>query len=374
MTAPQHNGQYLNSPKDTALANNGKADLNNFIQTPEGKVSSPDAILAKYKHLLITDSTSIPDPVPIIRIGGEVISTQGNITTISGASKSGKSAFTSVLIAGAIAPNDYDGIPDVKVMPNTEFKAIIHFDTEQARSKHKHNLCTILDRARLDTRPDYLYSYNIRQLPLNEYQRATSEIIEAASIIHGGVFEIIVDGGADYVQDVNDAESSNAIVAFFEKLAIKYDCPVIVIIHTNPGSDKERGHLGSQLQRKSESVLTVETDNDISTLKPKLLRNAGKGNIPLIQFRYNPEKHYHEYCGIMTGEQANRDASRIEAIKEIAEQVFSGQKSYGYNDAIEKIMKAANKQERTAKDWFKEMKAHLFITKGEDGNYRQNGK
>lgn len=268
--------------------------------------------------------------------------------------------------------NNYDGFPDVEVKKNQDHKAVIHIDTEQSRAKHKHNLCTILERAGLNSCPNYLLSYNIRQLPLREYQTATSEICEAANAIHGGIFMIVIDGIADYIQDVNDPESSNAIVAYFEKLAIKYACPIICIVHTNPGSDKERGHLGSQLQRKSESVLMVETDNDISTLKPKFLRNAGKGKIPLIQFRYNPEKHYHEYCGVMTMAQADRDAQRIDAIKEIAEQVFSGQKAYGYNEAIEALMRISKKGTNNAKEIFKEMKAHQMIIQGEDKFWRKN--
>lgn len=380
MEATQNNGQEVMQPKDTAFPQyvqdgfqeyqSEKQDLNTYVQDNKGNILSPDAVLQKYAYLQITDSADIPEPEPVVKIGGEVISTEGNITTISGASKSGKSAFTSVLIAGAVAGGEYDGFPDVEVLANDSHRAVIHLDTEQARAKHKRNLCTILERADLNTCPDYLLSYNIRQLPLKEYQTATSEICEAANAIHGGIFLIVIDGIADYIQDVNDPESSNAIVSYFEKLAIKYACPIICIVHTNPNSDKERGHLGSQLQRKSESVLTVETDNDISTLKPKFLRNAGKGKTPLIQFRYNPEKHYHEYCGVMTTAQADRDAARIEAIKEIAKQVFSGQKAYGYNEGIEAIMKVSKKQERTAKDMFREMKVHGFIQVGEDKKYR----
>jgi hypothetical protein len=50
----------------------------------------------------ITESTPIKEPVPVIKINGETISTEANITTISGASKSGKSAITGLIIAGAI--------------------------------------------------------------------------------------------------------------------------------------------------------------------------------------------------------------------------------------------------------------------------------
>lgn len=370
MEATQINGKKVRQPKNNLISQKEKIDLNQFIQDGEGNVLAAKAILKKYAHLQITDSTDIPEPIPVIKIAGETISTKSNVTTISGASKSGKSAFTSVLMAGAISDNDYDGFQDVQVIPNHDHKAVIHIDTEQAKSKHKHNICAILERANLDTCPDYFLSYNIRELPINEYEAATSSIIEAAAAIHDGIFIIVIDGIADYIRDVNDADISNEIVSYLEKIAIKYDCPVITIVHTNPNSDKERGHLGSQLQRKSESVLIIQTDNDISTLKPKFLRSAGKGKIPLIQFRYNPEKHYHEFCGITTNAQADKDAERIEAIKKIAAQVFSGQKAYAYNEAIEAIMRSSNKGKLYSKNAFTEMKAHEMIIQGDDKNWR----
>lgn len=385
MEATQNNGQVIKQPKGNDIPDYVQAgarqyfaekkDLNSFIQNDDGTVSqppTPEEVLDKYSYLLITDSTEIPTPVPVVTIAGEVISTEGNITTISGAGKSGKNAFCSVILAGAIAPGEHEGFTDVNVQPNDSHKAVIHFDTEQARHKHKHNLMTILRRCELDTCPDFFYSYNIRELPLQDYRKVTIDIVSAAAAKHHGVHLIVIDGIADYIQDVNDAESSNTIVAYFEKLAIKYACPVITIVHTNPGSDKERGHLGSQLQRKSESVLTVQTEHDISTLQPKFLRNAGKGNIPLIQFRYNPAKGYHEYCGVQTPEQANRDAERIEATKEIAAQVFGGQISYGYNGAIDAIMRKTKKSISIAKKMFSDMKAHQMIIQAEDKNWRKN--
>lgn len=108
-TTPLNN---FDRPKDTPIPQyvqtgfaefqKEKQDLNAFIQDGKGNILSPDSVLQKYAYLQITDSTDIPEPEPVVKIGGEVISTEGNITTISGASKSGKSAFCSVLIAGAI--------------------------------------------------------------------------------------------------------------------------------------------------------------------------------------------------------------------------------------------------------------------------------
>lgn len=326
--------------------------------------------LSKYTHLRITDTTEIPEPVPVIRINGEQISTEGNITTISGASKSGKSAFSSVLLAGAIAQGEYDGFPDIEITPAGK-NAVIHFDTEQARYKHQKNLKSTLKRARVDGCPENLLSYNIREEEIERYCTITKEIVEGAFLKFGGIHLIVIDGGADYIRDVNEPSQSNTLVKFFEDLAIQYETPVIIIVHVNPNSDKERGHFGSQLQRKSESVLTIKNQEDISFLEPKFLRGAGKGDIKLLQFLYDKEKGYHVYCGVRKPDEGGaKDELRLEKIKMIAKTVFSDQESYSYNEAIDKIMKESGKGITTTKGLFREMNAHELIIQGNDRNWR----
>ncbi len=330
-----------------------------------------EAILTKYSYLQITDSTAISPPVEVIKINGETISTEGNITTISGAAKSGKSAFSGILIAGAIASGEYDGFPGIDIIPNNG-KAVLHFDTEQARHKHQKNLNGILRRAQFESCPSYFLSYNIRQETTEDYRLITEKLIEAAHEKFNGVHLVVIDGGADYIRDVNEPNQSNDLVKYFEELAIRFSTSIIIIVHLNPGTEKERGHFGSQLQRKSESVLSIKTQGDISCLEPKFLRSAGKGEIPLIQFMFDKQKDYHVYCGIKPQAETDKDKKRIEELLLLAQKVFAPPLTLAYTEAIESIMKHSQKQVATAKERFKEMKAHKFIIQGDDKNWRLN--
>ncbi len=329
--------------------------------------------VAAYEHLRITPDTPIPMPIPVITIAGETISTEGNITTVSGASKSGKSAFNGWLLAGAISKDGIlsDSLEGLRVEPNTEGRAVIHIDTEQAKHKHLFNLKATWTRAGMDAMPPYLYSYNIRSEDVSERPSLIEGICEAAAGECGGIHLIVIDGIADFISDVNDATESNAIVDFFEKLAMKYATPIVVIVHTNPGSDKERGHLGSQCQRKSESVLTVKQEGDISFLEPKFLRMAGKGQIPNLQFTYDKEKGYHVGCGVRAAAgNGAADAERVARIRSLCEGIFKAGVSLKSGEAVEAIMRATNKGRRTAETMWGEMKAHLMIAKGTDDRYR----
>lgn len=122
---------------------------------------------------------------------------------------------------------------------NPSGKAVLHFDTEQSRYDHQSKLLSVLHRCGLDKCPDYFQSYNIRQQSLHEFKKITSKVCKAAFELFGGIQLIVIDGGADYVYDVNEPVKSNATVKYFEDLAIKYSTSIIIIIHTNPGSDKE---------------------------------------------------------------------------------------------------------------------------------------
>jgi len=80
----------------------------------------------------------------------------------------------------------------------------------------------------------------------------------------GRVGGVIVDGVADLCHDPNDPAEAFGLVEELHRLAIKYDCPIVLILHLNPGSltNKTRGHLGSQLERKAESVIQLEKSDD----------------------------------------------------------------------------------------------------------------
>jgi hypothetical protein len=334
--------------------------------------SNPDLVLEQYKRIRVTDSTQIEPPIELIRINGELISTNGNLTTISGASKSGKSAFTSILIAGAMANGSYDGLDGLDIAP-ARGGAVIQVDTEQALHKHKTNLISILRRAGLAGCPENFFSYNFRDLGIDQYRDTLERICSAANSKFGRIHMVVLDGGADFIQDVNDIVQSNELVRWFEHLAIQFTTTVILVVHTNPNGDKERGHIGSQLQRKSESILTIKSDGDVSYLEPKLLRMAGKGKIPLLQFAWDTAKCYHVGCGVRDP-QAKSEKSRMSlpSLENLAKEAFAPPRAVTYDPAIEILKKMTGKGNNACTDLFKKMKESNLIIKGDDKNWRLN--
>ena len=328
--------------------------------------------LNKYSKFRIHSKMDLPPLIPLVTLDDQVISTAGNITVFSGASKSGKSAFVNWIVAGAISVDGIvkDPFPGLYIEPNVEGKAVVHIDTEQSKHKHFANIQSILRRADLADSPPNFCSYNIRELEMANYGDVTSGICQEANCVFGGIHCIIIDGIADYIRDVNDTEQSNAIIRYFEKLSIKYSCPVITIVHTNPGSDKERGHLGSSLQRKCESLIIVKVDGDCSYLDPKFLRNAALGRISRTEFAFEEDKGYHVAVGVREPSNTNSSEDRLTRMAAIAEAVFVGHDSLKYGELVASIMALHKIGESAAKGHVKIMIANSIIVRQDDGKWR----
>lgn len=346
--------------------------------TAQGQRNGKEKRLADFEAFRITSEKNIPPTPATITIGGAPVAAPGNITPITAEGKAGKTAATSVLIAGAISKDGHvDGFTSVEVQPNPKSKAIIHLDTEQSESDQQFNLIKILQRTGIKTTPKNFLSYNIRTLPMQTYQQFTSEVCELANQEFNGIHLIVVDGAADYITSVNDEGEANGIIAFFISLAVKYNCPVILIIHLNENASRTkdtmpRGHVGRQAVRKGYCQLNIIKDGDVSTLSVLRARKASS-ETPTVCFRYSLEKGYHvsiESEDVSEAKEIVRDTKSRKKAEAIARKVFAPPAAFTYKDALLKIMKETMKSESTAKRILREMEGWDYLKKGDDGFYR----
>jgi hypothetical protein len=206
------------------------------------------------------------DPMPRFFIGRTPVCTPGNLTAVSASVKSGKSSFIAAMIASVVT-DEPEGVDTFGIRArNPDGLALLHFDTEQSRFDHWQLITRALQRAMVDTPPPWFSSYSLAGLTAPESRRAIDRAIERGRKDCGGVFAVLVDGVADLVVDVNDAGESNTYTAHLHQTAIEHDCAVVCVIHTNPSSEKTRGHLGSQLERKSETNLRLEKSGEITVV------------------------------------------------------------------------------------------------------------
>ena len=96
---------------------------------------------------------------------------------------------------------------------------------------------------------------------------------------------VVIDGVSDLLTNTNNLEESEALVSELLTLSTIYSCHIMCVLHTNPNSDKARGHLGSTLMRKAETVLFVHRVGDMSLVEPQYCRN-----MPFERFAFRVEE------------------------------------------------------------------------------------
>ena len=294
---------------------------NVFDEPPTPTITNANLLIQL--HARRFDFAVVPvEPIPRFLINGRSVCTAGNLTNIIAQAKAGKTAVVAAFIAAAICAEYGDTERDTLGITATApgSKRLIHFDTEQSIFDHDQLVRRAMRRAGVDTPPAWLDSYSCAGFSAAELRQSLTCTMTDAQTA-GGVFAVIIDGTADLVNDVNDAEECNAFVAELHALAIKHDCPIVNVVHENPGGNdgKMRGHLGSQLERKAESNLRLKKSEEITVIFSEKMRRA-----PILEkdgprFRWSNEAGMHVSCESIG---KTKDDAKLEALRDEAESAF----------------------------------------------------
>lgn len=193
------------------------------------------------------------DPEPLIFIDDIPIITRGNISAIVGPPKS-KKTFLATLIIGAYLRGGINPI-----FAPYEPGEVLWIDTEQSAG-HCSRIYRRLNLMR--SQPDDTYQRDIHMLMLREFSAHERLTLteKAISTHHPDI--VVIDGIADLIQVNNDEAESAILQDFLLAQSKRHDCHIINIIHSNSGSDKARGHTGSNLMRKCETILNISLKED----------------------------------------------------------------------------------------------------------------
>lgn len=238
--------------------------------TPE-QLLEEDMARERVVPYVVDMSKELPDIEPLISINGACVCSRGNISAICGEAKSRKTFLTSALVASAISL-PARCINNFKNIDNNMYLNVLWVDTEQGERhvrKVISRISTMTGAAVTGLRCEpRLTTLALRELAPHDRKAMLYDALRV------GVYDIIViDGIADLQRNTNDLEESDALVAELMALSTRTNTHIICVLHTNPGSDKARGHLGSSLQRKSESVLFVHRVGEKSVVEPQFCRN-----------------------------------------------------------------------------------------------------
>ena len=196
-------------------------------------------------------------PPQIIWIDNSTIATLGNFSASTGKAKSKKTFNVSALVAASLAGkqvlNYRAHLPEGK-------RRILYVDTEQSRY-HCH---TVLERIlRLAGLPTTADSENLDFICLREYSPTVRiSVIDYALRQGKGYGLVIIDGIRDLMLDINSTSESVEVINKMMEWSSRYDLHIHCVLHLNKGDNNVRGHIGTEMSNKAETVLVISKCNE----------------------------------------------------------------------------------------------------------------
>lgn len=211
-------------------------------------------------------SREIPSPPPVLYQGGKVMISKGDFSVVVGAAKSRKTFCVSAMVGAYLCSEEYMNMSSPNDAGN-----VLWIDTEQSiyhAAKVARRICRIAGL------PINKKSDRFRMLSFREYEPIRRrELTDKAIKLYKPAL-VIVDGAADLILDVNDSSESAKLATMFMDITKELDNHIITVLHTNPGGDKPRGHLGTNFLNKAQALFIVRADGDVSTVSVERCRDV----------------------------------------------------------------------------------------------------
>lgn len=328
----------------------------------------------------VTDEFSLP-PV-VLQAGEAIIGTLGNFSVSTGKAKAKKTFNVSAIVAAALINGQ---VLEYKASFPESKRTILYFDTEQSPYHCQLVMQRILRLARLpiDRELEHLKFSHLRAIADPNERR---EIIRYAIYNTPNVGLVVIDGIRDLMLDINNSTEATRLVGDLMQWTSEQNIHIQTVLHLNKGDDNTRGHIGTELNNKAETVLQIAKDNtepDRSIVSPSIIRSK-----PFDKFAFRLTEQEDGICVPMldTSFTDNAGRARRMSFQDLSEELhkqalstaFAEKQYLPYGELIE-ILKRAYSQligQEYGQTKLKELLRFLLIRqlliKEERGKYRLN--
>lgn len=284
-----------------------------------------------------TDKVTIPPK--ILFVGDCTIATFGNFSASTGKAKSKKTFNISAMVAAAVTNttvlNYRACLPEGK-------RKILYFDTEQSKY-HCHNVLErIYKLSGLSVKKD---DPRLLFWGLREYTpKLRIALIDYALRKHQEVGLVIIDGLRDLMYDINNGKEATDVMTVLMAWTSVYDLHIHTVLHLNKNDNNPRGHIGTELENKAETVLIISKNlqnNSISEVRPMHMRDK---EFSTFAFHIDDNKLPVLDNGISVTVVKRREKSLVsldnEIHQEILSKAFKKNSPTRYSDLVEMVSRA----------------------------------
>lgn len=197
------------------------------------------------------------------------IGTIDNFSLVIGKAKAKKSFFIGMAVSAALSKEVLHG--RFKSNLSEEKNEVLYFDTEQS-SYHVHLALKRICKQVNITEPENLHVYGLRKLSSEE----RLELIQFAIYDNPKAGFVVIDGIKDLINSINDEVEASKMANNLLRWTEDNHIHIVTVLHQNKGDNNARGHIGTELINKAETVLTVTVDStneSVSIVEPQQCRN-----------------------------------------------------------------------------------------------------
>lgn len=212
--------------------------------------------LAMLQRMRITPDMNLPPLEFLFNMLDKPCFPRGEVVTVTGKPKSGKTFFLSLLMTACTAERDVIGIRRATNSPPLK---CLWYDTEQCQQSTREIITDRIRPMAAESEGGFLEEmydvFNSRSLDFAERM----ELLESAiAQCHPDL--VVIDGICDLIRDINDGTTVKAVVEDLMRTAQAYSCCIVCAIHQNKGAEDRnpRGWIGTELNNKSFEVYACE--------------------------------------------------------------------------------------------------------------------
>lgn len=235
-----------------------EAELDLATMTPQEREEAEQRALTlkKLQKIRIRADMDLPPLEFLFNMLDKPCFPRGEVVTVTGKPKSGKTFFLSLLMTACTAERDVIGIRRATNSPPLK---CLWYDTEQCQQSTREIIADRIRPMAAESEGGFLEEmydvFNSRSLDFAERM----ELLESAiAQCHPDL--VVIDGICDLIRDINDGTTVKAVVEDLMRTAQAYSCCIVCAIHQNKGAEDRnpRGWIGTELNNKSFEVYACE--------------------------------------------------------------------------------------------------------------------
>lgn len=204
--------------------------------------------------------------------GSQIFATFGNFSVFLSAPKVGKTTATGIVAISYLLRKQ---ISNFKSSYPENKKVIAWADTEQGKPECIRTIQAICSQT---TGNKTEHPENFKYLSLRKYGKDIRlDAIEYIVYNTPNLGFLVIDGVRDLVSSINNEVEATIIADKLLKWSEEANIHILTILHQNKGDANARGHLGTELMNKAETVATLSRGDNNGTrttiIEPKFARH-----------------------------------------------------------------------------------------------------